>query len=207
MMSRNHRGVFVATLTVFLAMVLALVAGCGTATAPGGTSSVMTSASSQPVESTMAGLPHSDPVSVDIPKIHAKSSLIPLGLNPDQSIQVPPVSTPLQAGWYTKGPAPGDLGPAVILGHVDGGGQEGIFFRLHELTQGDQVFVARKDGTTAKFVVDHVDKVSKDSFPTDQVYGNTSDAELRLITCGGTFNRATGNYVDNIIVYAKLVTS
>ncbi|MEC3981578.1 class F sortase [Amycolatopsis sp. H20-H5] len=150
------------------------------------------------------GLVKSEPVSVDIPKIGAHSSLVPLGLNADNSVQVPPVSQPLQAGWYVNGPTPGEVGPAVILGHVDGNKQRGIFFRLKELAPGDRIAVARKDGKTADFVVTKVDKVPKDTFPTDAVYGDTADAQLRLITCGGVFDRASHNYLDNIIVYAQL---
>jgi sortase (surface protein transpeptidase) len=151
-----------------------------------------------------AGMPRSEPVSVDIPKIAAQSSLVPLGLNPDNTIEVPPVSRPMQAGWYTYGPTPGEVGPAVILGHVDGNKEKGIFFRLREMAPGDEVVVSRKDGTTAKFTVRRVDQVQKDQFPTDAVYGDTAGPELRLITCGGSFDHAAHSYRDNIIVYATL---
>jgi sortase (surface protein transpeptidase) len=150
-----------------------------------------------------AGLPKSEPVSVDVPKIGAHSSLVPLGVNADNTIEVPPLSQPMQAGWYTYGPTPGELGPAVILGHVDGNKKPGIFYRLKELVPGDKIAVARKDGTTADFVVTKVDKVPKDDFPKS-VYDDTPDAQLRLITCGGAFDRASHNYLDNIIVYAQL---
>jgi sortase (surface protein transpeptidase) len=145
-----------------------------------------------------------EPVSVDIPKIGAHSSLVPLGLNPDNTVQVPPVSTPMQAGWYSYGPTPGETGPAVILGHVDGMKQAGIFYRLRELASGDRVSVSRRDGSTARFVVTRVDRVSKDAFPTDAVYGNTAGPELRLITCGGDFDHTAHSYRDNVIVYAGL---
>ncbi|ATY09578.1 class F sortase [Amycolatopsis sp. AA4] len=152
-----------------------------------------------------AALPKSEPVSLDIPRIDAHSTLVPLGLNPDNSVQVPPVSKPLQAGWYENGPTPGEIGPAVVLGHVDGNKQKGIFYRLKEMKPGDDVDIARRDGTTAHFQVTKVDQVPKDAFPTDAVYGDTSDPELRLITCGGAFDRSEHSYVDNIIVYAHLV--
>ena len=178
----------------------ALLAGCsaGPAAAPPAASSSVRAAA--PVS-----LPKSDPVSLDIPRIDARSSLVPLGLNPDNSVQVPPVSTPMQAGWYENGPTPGEIGPAVVLGHVDGNKHKGIFYRLKEMRPGDDVTIARRDGTTAHFVVTKVDQVPKDTFPTDAVYGDTSDAELRLITCGGAFDRSAHSYVDNIIVYAHLV--
>jgi LPXTG-site transpeptidase (sortase) family protein len=144
------------------------------------------------------------PASVRIPRIGAQSSLIPLGQNQDGTVEVPPVSTPLQAGWYADGAAPGETGPAVLLGHVDGDSQEGIFFRLHELTKGDQVLVTRADGSVLTFRVTKVDRVAKDVFPTAAVYGATKDPELRLLTCGGAFDQATHHYVDNWIVYAAL---
>ncbi|HEV7979161.1 class F sortase [Amycolatopsis sp.] len=151
-----------------------------------------------------AGMAKSDPVSVDIPKIGARSSLVSLGLNADNTVEVPPVTKPLQAGWYSYGPTPGEVGPSVILGHVDGNKQKGIFFRLKEMAPGDKIAVARKDGSTANFVVTKVDRVPKDTFPTDAVYGNTLDPELRLITCGGSFDRQARSYRDNIIVFATL---
>jgi hypothetical protein len=144
------------------------------------------------------------PVAVRIPKIGAQSSLVQLGLNPDGSVQVPPVSEPRQAGWYAGGAAPGEIGPAVLLGHVDGDHQAGIFFRLHELAPGDDVFVTRKDGVVLHFTVTAKTEVPKDAFPTEAVYGRTVTPELRLITCGGSFDAAAHSYVDNIVVYATL---
>ncbi|MGW5722604.1 class F sortase [Amycolatopsis sp. NPDC003865] len=153
----------------------------------------------------VAALPKSDPVSIDIPKIGAHSSLVPLGVNADNTIQVPPVTTPLQAGWYTYAPTPGEVGPAVVLGHVDGNHQKGIFYRLKELTAGDRVSIARKDGTTALFEVTKVHQVPKQEFEHEGVYDDTAGPELRLITCGGVFDRSAHNYVDNIVVYARLI--
>jgi len=154
-----------------------------------------------------AALPASPPTGVEIPKIKAKSTLVPLGLNADGTIEVPPVSNPMQAGWYDKAPTPGEIGPAVILGHVDGNKQPGIFFHLKELAKGDEVLVSRTDGTTARFTITKVDQVSKKDFPTEQVYGDVSDAELRLITCGGVFDHSAHSYEDNIIVYATYAPS
>lgn len=149
-------------------------------------------------------MPRSEPAAIDIPKLGARSSLIPLGLNADDTVEVPPVSKPMQAGWYRYGPTPGETGPSVVLGHVDGNKLPGIFFRLKELAPGDAVLVSRKDGSTARFVVRQVDQVPKDTFPTDAVYGDTPAPELRLITCGGSFDHAAHSYRDNIIVYATL---
>ncbi|MET0233894.1 MAG: class F sortase [Kibdelosporangium sp.] len=149
-------------------------------------------------------LPASPPTEISIPRIKAKSTLIALGLNADETVQVPPVTQPMQAGWYDKAPTPGEIGPAVILGHVDGNHQPGIFYRLKEMVRGDEILVSRKDGRTAHFVVDRVEQVSKKKFPTDQVYGDTTKPELRLITCGGTFDHSVKSYEDNIIVFASL---
>lgn len=183
---------------------LGLVSACGGHPAP---TPQPPSAEQSTVDSppSVAGMPRSEPASVDVPKIGAFSTLIPLGLNADGTVQVPPVNQPKQAGWYQLGPTPGEIGPAVILGHVDGNKQEGIFWRLKELAPGDQISVARRDGTTAHFVVTKVDQIDKDVFPTEAVYGDTADPELRLITCGGSFDHAAHSYRDNIIVYASLV--
>ncbi|RSM54237.1 class F sortase [Amycolatopsis sp. WAC 01376] len=156
-------------------------------------------------EAVAEGLPKVDPLSIDVPKIEAKSSLVPLGLNADNTVEVPPITRPMQAGWYVHGPTPGEVGPSVILGHVDGNKQKGIFFRLKELAPGDKVSIARKDGKTAEFAVTKVERVAKDKFPTDAVYGDTTEPELRLITCGGVFDKASNNYLDNIIVFARLI--
>jgi sortase (surface protein transpeptidase) len=152
----------------------------------------------------VVALPASPPTEINIPKIGAKSSLIPLGLNPDETIEVPPVSKPMQAGWYSKAPTPGEIGPAVIVGHVDGNRQPGIFYRLKEVAAGDEILVSRQDGTTARFVVSRTEQVAKKAFPTDSVYGDTQRPELRLITCGGQFDQAAHSYKDNIIVFANL---
>lgn len=146
----------------------------------------------------------STPTSVTVPSIGAKSSLMDLGQNSDGSLAVPPLNNPMQAGWYDKSPTPGSLGPAVILGHVNGDGKAGIFYRLKDVKAGDQVMVARQDGQTAVFTVSHIDTVPKAAFPTDQVYGDTPDSELRLITCGGVFDPAARSYEANVIVYANL---
>ena len=153
-------------------------------------------------------LPASAPTHLDVPAIGASSDLLDLGLNPDNTVQVPPLAKNSQAGWFTGSPAPGTLGPAVILGHVDSAEYgAGIFFKLGALKAGDQITVDRADGTAGVFSVDRVASYPKDSFPTLEVYGNTDHAALRLITCGGQFDARTRNYLDNIVVYASLVSS
>jgi LPXTG-site transpeptidase (sortase) family protein len=109
-----------------------------------------------------------------------------------------------RAGWFTRGPVPGETGPAVIAGHVDSADGPAVFFRLAELEDGDDVLVDRADGTTVRFTVTSVDRYPKDEFPTEQVYGPTPRAELRLITCGGEFDADARSYRDNVVVSAVL---
>lgn len=149
----------------------------------------------------------SAPVRLEIPKIGVTSSLMPLGLNSDHSLQVPPLSRAQEAGWYRYGPTPGSKGPAVIVGHVDSTRGPAVFFRLGKLRPGDLIRVHRKDGTTAGFRVDSAEIVSKNDFPSQKVYGRVGYAALRLITCGGAFNRGSGHYTDNVIVYAHLAAA
>jgi sortase (surface protein transpeptidase) len=143
------------------------------------------------------------PVSLTIPLIGVKTNLITLGLAAGGAMQVPSTST--VAGWFTGSPRPGAVGSSIIVGHVDSKSGPGIFFRLPELQKGDDVYVKRSDGTTAEFRVTEVQEYPKDQFPTETVFGPTPDAELRLITCGGTFDSVTGHYLSNIIVYATQV--
>ena len=190
----------------WLATGCAVLACCLGLVACGGSGSAGPANSGAPATTSSAALPLSPPSWVDIPSIAAHSSLVALGLNADKSIEVPPVDQPQQAGWYKFGPPPGQVGPAVILGHIDGDHQQGIFWRLHEVKPGDKVMVGQQNGHTLTFAVTKVDSVAKDSFPTSAVYGNTADPELRLITCGGAFDATTGHYLDNLIVYANLAS-
>lgn len=146
----------------------------------------------------------SDPVGLDIPAIGVHSnSLVGLGLAKDGSIEVPTDFG--QPGWYTPGPTPGQFGPAVIAGHVDSKAGPAVFYRLGELKPGEKVTVTRKDGSVATFAIDKVARYAKADFPTSSVYGTTSRAEIRLVTCGGAFDQATGHYVDNIIAFGHLL--
>lgn len=140
------------------------------------------------------------PVRILIPSIGVDASITNLGLASDGTIQVP--SDPSQAGWYRLGPAPGDAGPAVILGHLDSTTGPAVFARLAGLRVGDQVLVTRADGSQVRFHVDRLATFAVSSFPTEAVYGATPDPVLRLITCSGTFNRALGRYLSNVVVFA-----
>jgi len=179
-----------------LALSFALTAcGSGSASTPSAAST------SVPATKTFSGL---RPTAVSIPKIGAQSSLLAVTVDKDDKINVPSVHTPMQAAWYRLSPVPGDVGPAIVLGHVDGDKKPGIFYRLKDLTPGDEIDIERSDGQKLKFVVDHKDEVPKEQFPTEAVYGNTDKPQLRLITCGGAFDHAVHSYKDNIIVYANL---
>ena len=201
-------------LVLVLGAVLA-VSGCGT--------EVVTDPPREP-SSQPAAVPDVvvDPTAISIPKLGVSSTLIPLGLTDEDCpaeppcLATPPLDQPMQAGWYAGAdPAfpgdeyqPGEPGPAVIAGHVDGNGRAGIFKRLHELVPGDQIVIERNDPDIPQppltFVVDAVGSFPKDQFPTEDVYNETGVPELRLITCGGSFDDATGHYRDNVVVWAAL---
>lgn len=158
-----------------------------------------------PAPGAVSPLPPAEPTHLDIPAIGVSSDLLSLGQNADGTLQVPPLDRNSRAGWYRYSPTPGERGPAVLLGHVDSAAYgPGVFFRLGALRPGDTVSVSRADRTVATFRVTRVTSVPKDNFPTLDVYGNTDDAELRLITCGGPFDSAARSYLDNVVVYAVL---
>jgi Sortase domain len=144
--------------------------------------------------------PVARPVLLTIPLIGVSTQLVTLGLTSSGALEVP--SSTSVAGWYTGSAKPGAIGSAIIVGHVDSVSGPGVFFRLSELRAGDMVYVKRSDGTLVEFRVTSVKMYPKDRFPTEAVYGPTPDAELRLITCGGAFDSATGHYLSNTVVYA-----
>jgi len=154
-------------------------------------------------------LPRSKPVSIDIPAIGVRSTVQHLGLTAQGTLQVPaPGPHYNEAAWYKLSPTPGSPGPAVITGHVDSAAQgPSVFYNLGDLRPSDKVLVTRADGRVAVFRVDGVRHYPKDHLPSQLIYGNTRHAALRLITCGGPFDHATGHYVDNIVVFASLVGS
>jgi hypothetical protein len=155
-----------------------------------------------PMVATMATA-RSVPTELTIPAIGMAVSLSSLGLNADGSVQVP--DDIVQPGWFKLGPTPGQVGSAVILGHVDNYTGPGVFFQLRALASGDQVFVSLTDGITAVFAVDSVTQYSKQQFPAQRVYASHGSAALQLVTCGGVFDHQTGSYLSNIVVYTSLV--
>lgn len=149
-------------------------------------------------------MPAAAPVRLLIPSIGVDSTLMDLGLEADGTLEVPPSGFP--AGWYTEAPTPGELGPAIITGHVDWGGSPGVFYDLRNLRSGEAITVERQDGSTARFRVTSVQRFAKGEFPTQAVYGDLDHAGLRLITCGGEFDRQARSYRDNVVVFAELVS-
>jgi hypothetical protein len=145
----------------------------------------------------------SPPVSVSIAALHVQSDLVPLGLEQDGTMEVPQGAH--LAGWYEESPTPGELGPSVLAAHVDWADEPGVFHDLLALEIGDEITVLREDSSVATFRVDRVDTYPKSHFPTDAVYGDIDHAGLRLITCGGTFDEDSGDYEDNVVVFAELV--
>lgn len=149
-----------------------------------------------------AGVPASPPVRIVIPSSGVNAPVIPEGLDQQHALEIPPLSAPNLAGWYEASAKPGQLGPAVIAGHVDSTTGPSVFFNLRYLVPGDTIFVVAADRHTVRFTVTWVEEASKTTFPTQAVYGYVPYPALRLVTCGGPFDSATGHYQDNIIVYA-----
>jgi hypothetical protein len=151
--------------------------------------------------STPVARPVAAPARVTIPTIGVDSALTAIGVDGSGAL-VPPADYSV-AGWFAAGPAPGEVGPAVLAGHVDDRTGPAVFFRLEDLAAGDQVVVTDSGGQAHTFAVTRVAAYSKTGFPTAEVYGPTADPELRLITCGGTFDRSRRSYTDNVVVYAR----
>ncbi|MGI5324306.1 class F sortase [Actinomadura nitritigenes] len=158
--------------------------------------------------SNVSSLAPSAPTTIAIPRIGVSAPVGEIGLLPGGRIQEPPLSRPNLAGWYKEGPTPGEVGPAVILGHVDANKKAAVFFRLKELKPGDKIRIGREDGTTATFTVDRTQSVGKDAFPHEKVFGESLDhPALRLVTCGGAFDPKAGHYTENLIVYSTMTAS
>ncbi|CAN5897637.1 hypothetical protein BH23ACT2_BH23ACT2_26000 [soil metagenome] len=147
--------------------------------------------------------PIAEPAQVSIPAIGVTSDLLNLGTDDDGRMEVPQGDEFDTAGWYRLGPRPGENGPAIVAGHVDSTDGPSVFFELDQLVAGDEIDITDHDGVTRRFVVDRTEQYAKDEFPTDEVYGDTEGAELRLITCGGPFDQAESSYDDNVVVYAS----
>lgn len=183
------------TAALFVVLLLALT-GCGVgfdSTVPSGP---QTSA-------TKTSVPR--PSTIEIPSIGASGDIsTALGLNPDGSMETPLVEFPEIGGYFRFAPLPGLPGPAVVVAHIDGNHKQGLFFRLRDVKVGDEIKIKRTDGSVLTFKTTKTDSVSKSAFPTDEVYADTPGPELRLVSCGGEFDRSARSYKNNIVVYAKL---
>jgi hypothetical protein len=199
-----------------------VLAGCGSthlgpAAQPSAAESPTSSAEPPPSSDESSPEPTPEPIhqvalptAIQIDHIGVLSSLIPLGVD-HGAFQIPPVSHPEQAGYYCPAvadarcgaPLPGEVGPAAILGHVDGDGKRGVFYRLKELRGGDRIVIERADRSKITYRVTVVEQYPKDNFPFGRVFGNTDQTELRIITCGGTFDHAAHSYDDSIVAFAE----
>lgn len=139
------------------------------------------------------------PTAIEIPAIEVDARIVSVGLEADGSMETPDFGL---AGWYAPGPRPGEPGPAVIAAHVDSRSGPDVFFRLAQLRPSDVVVVRDRGGTSRSFAVAGSEQSPKDRLPVDRIWGDTRGPALRLITCGGSFDRTTGRYLDNVIVYA-----
>lgn len=142
------------------------------------------------------------PVSIDIPAIGVSAPVIPLGLNADRTLQVPEDFG--DAGWFTRGPEPGEPGAAVVVGHVDSQSGPAVFYRLRALRPGDVIKIQLRDRSTVRYLVTSRLAAPKNRFPTKLVYAQTKRPTLRLVTCDGQFDSSTGHYLDNYIVFATI---
>ncbi len=173
------------------------------ATTSTGTPSSTAAADAGPASKVGTFVGASAPTGIEIPSIGVSShTVVDLGIAADGTITVP--GTADEVGYYTGGPTPGQLGPAVLAAHVDSTKGPGVFYRLGAVKPGATIAVSRADGTTTTFIVDKVASYPKDQFPTEEVYrGDFTQSEIRLVTCGGTFDKVK-HYLDNVVVFGHL---
>ncbi|MDO0930933.1 class F sortase [Streptomyces sp. DG2A-72] len=163
--------------------------------------------SSSSSESLRAGkhLPRSRPIRLRIPKISVDAPFTPLAIGRSGQLDAPPADEVNLVGWYAEGVSPGEAGTSIIAGHVDTATSPAVFAELGELEKGDRFRVKRADRRVATFVVDSVETFEKDSFPDERVYADTPQAQVRLITCAGDYDRSAKDYTENLVVFAHLV--
>lgn len=194
---------------------LVLVSGCGENAAPESSQRPVFAQDQPTSAATVTQAPKvSDPTRIKIPSIGVDAPIRRVGLNPDKSMETPPGGKNL-AGWFAPKvardepsfPRPGEIGAAVIVGHVDSKTGPDVFYRLKDLQAGAEILVTDKAGKTHRFKVTARTQTDKDELPTGQIWTNPNRPVLRLITCGGTFDRKTGHYTENVVVFADGVTS
>jgi hypothetical protein len=139
------------------------------------------------------------PTTISIPAIGVHARIVAVGLQADGAMQVP---DPDQVGWYRLGPRPGEGGPAVLIGHVSYR-RPAVFYHLQELRPGDEILIGQRGGVTTRFLVGRLEQHPKTALPTNRIWTKAKRPLLRLITCGGSLDRNTGHYRDNVIVYAS----
>lgn len=140
-----------------------------------------------------------EPVRIWIPSIDVDAGVVRVGLQNDGAMETPDLG---RAGWYTEGPKPGEEGPSVVIAHVDSKAGPDVFYRLRELRPGAEIHIERSDGSTATWVSERSEQTDKDELPVESIWNPTDEPVLRLVTCGGAFDRSVGHYTDNVIVYA-----
>jgi LPXTG-site transpeptidase (sortase) family protein len=191
-----------------VALVVAAVAFAGTLTTSDPKVVVLSHAVSMPKLAQSKRVPtiaRSRPLTLIIPSLNINTVVGILGLQADHQVMVP--ANAHIVGWYDDGPTPGEIGSAVILGHVDSFTGPGTFFYLKNLKSGDSITVKLADGVVTHFAVTKVIEYSKTAFPDRLVYGSHGTRSLQLVTCGGTFDHQTGHYESNIVVYSRLTST
>jgi Sortase domain len=175
-----------------------LLAGCQRPTAPDGDRVVAAPTTHAAARGTMRV---GRPTRIVIPAIGVEARVVAVGLRADGAMEVPDVDL---AGWYQPGPRPGERGPAVIVGHVDSRSGPAVFYALNQLRTGDRIVVGQDGSPASVFAVERLERQPKGALPVGRIWNRTGAPVLRLITCGGSFDRSTGHYRDNLIVYASL---
>ena len=209
-----RRSCRVVTLLVLAISVILTASGCAADQIDSRTGHSQVNASSEadatvPASSDGSGTPEaatamaaSKPLRLEIPSLGVDTPIIDLALNSDGTLEVPPDGT--SAGWYIGAPTPGEIGPAIIAGHVDWHGADGVFFDLRNLQPGAAIIVSREDGSRAVFSATAIEQFPKNEFPSATVYGDIDYPGLRMITCGGSFDENASSYTDNVIAFASL---
>lgn len=152
----------------------------------------------------VAGLPRSEPKRISITKIAVNAPFTPLAIGPSGQLDAPPANDTNLVGWFKDGATPGERGTSVVAGHVDTKTGPAVFLLLRTLEAGNKVDITRADGVVATFKVDSVETFSKARFPSERVYADNGTAQLRLITCGGAYDKKAKDYEDNVVVFAHL---
>ncbi|NUS11491.1 MAG: class F sortase [Streptomyces sp.] len=176
------------------------------AAAPSSTATTGAGAAPFPVV-TVPPLPHSNPTRLVIGSIAVNAPFTALHLDSAGNLDAPPAGDKNLVGWYAEGPTPGERGPAIVAGHVDTKTGPAVFLLLRLVKPGQTAEITRADGTVATFTVDSVEQFSKGDFPNQRVYGSVPDPQLRIITCGGSYDRSRRDYTDNVVVFAHLTSS